>query len=70
MTRGKYVMLELRVSFRPYPALDTFLFPWSLGQEGSVHASTSAEVLEGLVGKHTAVAPILEFRVVNKYKTT
>lgn len=39
-------------------------------QVGSVHASTSAEVLEGLVGKHPVVAPILEFRGVNKYKTT
>ncbi|CAM9558901.1 unnamed protein product, partial [Ectocarpus sp. 12 AP-2014] len=37
---------------------------------GSVHASTSAEVLEGLQGKHAVVAPILEFRGVNKYKTT
>eukprot|EP00903_Cladosiphon_okamuranus_P006776 g6606.t1 len=37
---------------------------------GSLHASTSAEVLEGLRGKHAVVAPILEFRGVNKYKTT
>ena len=67
----KYVKkLELRVSFRPRLALDATVFPWRFGQEGSVHASTSAEVLEGLVGKHAAVAPILEFRVVNKYKTT
>ena len=35
-----------------------------------MHASTSAEVLAGLLGKHAAVAPILEFRGVNKYKTT
>ncbi|CAM9443232.1 unnamed protein product, partial [Hapterophycus canaliculatus] len=37
---------------------------------GSTHASTSAEVLAGLQGKHAVVAPILEFRGVNKYKTT
>ncbi|CAN0129710.1 unnamed protein product, partial [Scytosiphon promiscuus] len=37
---------------------------------GSVHASTSAEVLAGLQGKHAVVPPILEFRGVNKYKTT
>lgn len=39
-------------------------------QAGSVRASTSAEVLEGLLGKHPVVAPILEFRGVNKLKTT
>lgn len=39
-------------------------------QAGSVHASTSAEVLEGLLGKHPVVATVLEFRGVNKYKTT
>ena len=65
-----YVILELRESFPSYPALDSPVSPWRLGQEGSVHASTSAEVLEGLVDKHAAVAPILEFRSVNKYKTT
>lgn len=35
-----------------------------------MHASTSAEVLEGLLGKHAVVGPVLEFRGVNKYKTT
>lgn len=64
------MILELNVSFRPFPTLDASVSPWWLEQEGSVHASTSAEVLSGLVGKHAAVAPILEFRVVNKYKTT
>lgn len=39
-------------------------------QAGSTHASTSAEVLDGLLEKHPVVAPILEFRGVNKYKTT
>lgn len=39
-------------------------------QVGSLHASTSAEVLAGLQGKHAVVAPILEFRGVNKYKST
>lgn len=39
-------------------------------QAGSSHASTSAEVLGGLLGKHPVVPHILEFRGVNKYMTT
>ncbi|CAM9435110.1 unnamed protein product [Discosporangium mesarthrocarpum] len=39
-------------------------------RSGSKHASTSEEVLEGLLGRHPAIAPILEFRGVNKLKTT
>lgn len=43
---------------------------WVNNQAGSVHASTSADVLSRLQGKHAVVAPVLEFRGVHKYKTT
>ncbi|CAM9230242.1 unnamed protein product [Choristocarpus tenellus] len=39
-------------------------------RSGSKHASTSEEVLEGLREMHPAVASIIEFRSVNKLKTT
>lgn len=44
--------------------------PVSGSKAGSAHASTSAEVLEKLVGEHPVVAAILEFRGVYKLKTT
>lgn len=56
---------ELLLRFVPSPVVRLLSV-----QAGSVHASTSAEVLEGLLGKHPVVAPVLEFRGVNKYKTT